>query len=57
MSLLESQGFVFTQQGERIIGTSRTVEAQELKEILRAGGFADGEYQVYLEYQRKWGIM
>lgn len=57
MSVLEDQGFVFSRRGDRIIGSSQAMETQELKELLQEHGFADNEYQVYLEYQRKWGIM
>lgn len=55
--LLENRGFVFTCEGERLKGSSEQIEAQDLRELLFSHGFSNGEYQIYLEYQRKWGIL
>lgn len=54
---LEGCGFRLRVHRRRIIAESTTVGAQEVKTFLRAAGFEDREYQVFLEYVRQWGVL
>jgi hypothetical protein len=54
---LQDHGFELRVQRRRIVAESSLVGAQEAKAILRAAGFEDREYQVFLEYVRQWGIL
>jgi len=57
MDLLKAKGFAFSCQQGSIFADSLVMEAQEAKEYLIKNGFLDQEFQVFLEYGRKWGIM
>ena len=57
MEALAEQGFTFQFDKERILADSRQVEAQAAKEYLLSRGFEDREFQVFLEYVRKWGVL
>lgn len=57
MEILAVHGFTFTATIESVIAKSTTVEAQDAKLYLLQKGFRDGEFQVYLEYTRKWGML
>ena len=57
MELLGVKGFVFSFHKNVIFADSSVMEAQEAKEYLLENGFHDQEFQVFLEYGRKWGIM
>lgn len=54
---LAELGFAVRSEGRRLVADSTAVEAQEAKRVLRARGFADREYQVFLEYVRRWGVL
>ncbi|MDR3591634.1 MAG: hypothetical protein P4N41_18415 [Negativicutes bacterium] len=57
MEALEDKGFIFRFHKDRIFAESNEVEAQEAKKYLLALGFHDTEFQVFLEYVRKWGML
>lgn len=57
MDLLAEKGFVFSSAKDCIFADSEEVEAQVVKKYLKDNGFQDYEFQVYLEYVRKWGVM
>ncbi|SDF08432.1 hypothetical protein [Sporolituus thermophilus] len=57
MELLAAKGFTFTAGKDCIYADSAEMEAQAVKRYLLENGFQDQEFQVYLEYVRKWGIM
>ena len=57
LEVLASAGFTFKANKEYIYADSESVEAAKAKQLLAAHGFADKEYQIYLEYRRQWGIM
>jgi hypothetical protein len=50
-------GFAVTRDRKRIVADSSTVGGREAKDLLRARGFADREYQVLVEYVRQWGFL
>lgn len=57
MRILEQQGFAFKYKKGVVCADSSDTEAQAVKKLLRTNGFADYEYQIYLEYYRQWGIL
>lgn len=57
MRILEKQGFIFKYIKGTICADSSEIEGQAVKKLLRTNGFADYEYQIYLEYYRRWGIL
>ncbi len=57
MERLAKKGFTFTAKQDSIIAESTKVEAQTAKRYLLQEGFHDSEFQVYLEYTRKWGVL
>jgi superfamily II DNA/RNA helicase len=57
MEALAERGFTFKFEKDRIFADSSAMEAQEAKKYLIARGFQDREFQVMLEYARKWGVM
>lgn len=57
MELLALKGFTFSFQQGLIFADSSIIEAQDIKNHLLENGFLDGEFHVFLEYGRKWGIM
>ena len=57
MELLALRGFVFHRGKNCIYAESDEVEAQEAKQYLLKNGYADREFQISLEYIRKWGMM
>ncbi len=54
---LEGLGFRLRVHRHRIVAESSLVGALQAKAFLRAEGFADREYQVFLEYVRQWGVL
>lgn len=54
---LAALGFTVRAAGRRVVAESTAVEAQEAKRALRARGFADRDYEVFLEYVRRWGVL
>ena len=57
MELLAERGFTFRRYKNHILGESESVEAQEAKRYLISKGYQDREFQINLEYIRKWGMM
>jgi hypothetical protein len=54
---LEALGFAVTRERRRIVADSSKVGGREVKDLLRARGFADRDYRIFLEYVRQWGIL
>lgn len=54
---LAARGFSVRVERRRFVAESTVVEAQDAKTWLRARGFEDREYQVFLEYVRQGGIL
>jgi hypothetical protein len=54
---LAARGFTFKFEKDRVFADSNEMEAQEAKRYLISQGFADTEFQVLLEYARKWGVL
>lgn len=54
---LAARGFSVRVERHRFVAESTVVEAQDAKAWLRARGFEDREYQVFLEYVRQGGIL
>jgi hypothetical protein len=54
---LAALGFAVKRERRRIVADSFQVGGREAKELLRARGFEDREFQVYVEYVRQWGIL
>jgi hypothetical protein len=50
-------GFEITEEPTRLVADSATVEAREVKALLRTLGFSDREYRVLVEFVRRWGVM
>jgi hypothetical protein len=57
MEALAARGFVFKFEKDRVFADSETMEAQEAKKYLLTQGFEDTEFQVMLEYARKWEVL
>jgi ribosomal protein S24E len=57
MELLTRKGFIFSAGKNYIYADSEDMEAQEAKHYLLSHGFQDQEFQVYLEYMRRWGVL
>lgn len=57
VAALAAFGFAVRRERGRLVAESDRVEAQDAKRYLRALGFADRDYQVFLEYVRAWGIL
>jgi hypothetical protein len=55
--VLEGSGFALRVHRHRIVAESSVVGAQAAKALLRAAGFEDREYHVFLEYVRQWGVL
>ncbi len=54
---LAAFGFTVRPEGRRLVAESDRVEALDAKRYLRSLGFADRDYQVFLEYVRQWGVL
>lgn len=54
---LASLGFAIREEPRRIVADSSTVEAREAKARLRSLGFGDRDYQLLVEFVRRWGVM
>jgi hypothetical protein len=54
---LAAIGFAVRRERRRIVAESSAVEAQAAKRHLRALGFRDRDYRVFLEYVRRWGVL
>jgi SOS response regulatory protein OraA/RecX len=57
MDALAASGFVFFAKDDVIYADSKTVEAYEVKQYLIDRGFKDREFQIILEYARKWDML
>ncbi|HWR42984.1 hypothetical protein [Sporomusa sp.] len=57
MEVLAAAGFTFTAKKDYIYADSESVEAVAARRLLADHGFADREYQIYLEYRRQWGVL
>lgn len=57
MEVLAAAEFEFIAKNDCIYADSASMEAVDVKRLLGENGFADSEYQVYLEYRRQWGVM
>ena len=54
---LASAGFSIRRERGRVVADSSAVEGREAKDLLRAAGFEDREYRVFVEYVRQWGFL
>jgi len=54
---LEKLGFAISTGKDCIIADSADIEAGDVKRRLIAAGFHDPEFQIVLEYTRKWGML
>ena len=57
LDALAERGFVFKFEKDRVLAESAVMEAQDAKKYLLDAGFRDTEFQVFLEYARKWGVL
>jgi SOS response regulatory protein OraA/RecX len=57
MEALAERGFTFKLEKDRIFADSIEMEAQDAKRYLLSRGFEDTEFQVLLEYARKWDVL
>lgn len=57
LEVLADNGFRITAKKDYIFADSEIVEAVDVRRLLAKHGFADQEYQIYLEYRRQWGVM
>ena len=56
-SALADHGFAVRRERRRIVADSTLVEGQDVKAYLRGRGFQDRDYQVFVEFVRKWGVL
>jgi len=54
---LAERGFEVREERRRIVADSTVVEGQDVKAYLRDRGFEDREFQVFVEFVRKWGVL
>jgi len=57
MNILAEAGFRFAAGDDCVYADSDVVEAQAAKRLLLSSGFKDQEFQVRLDYVRKWGML
>lgn len=57
MEALADRGFTLHFAKDRIFADSTEIEAQEAKRYLLEQGFRDREFQIFLEYARKWDVL
>ena len=50
-------GFQVRTDRDAVVADSTTVEGQQVKAYLRGRGFADREFQVFVEFVRRWGVL
>lgn len=53
MACLEAAGFQTARHG----AYSHEAEGEDTKALLRRMGFADTEFQIFVEYRRGWGFL
>lgn len=54
---LSEHGFAVRRGPRRVVADSTEIEGQDAKAYLRGRGFADREYQVFVEFVRAWGVL
>jgi hypothetical protein len=54
---LSELGFSVRQERGRTVADSAALGGRETKELLRARGFQDREYRIFVEYVRQWGTL
>ncbi len=54
---LAAFGFAVRREGGRVVAESDRIEALDAKRYLRALGFRDRDFEVFLEYVRRWGVL
>jgi hypothetical protein len=54
---LAGLGFAVRRGRRGWVADSTEVEGQAVKTYLRGRGFADREFQVFVEFVRRWGIL
>lgn len=54
---LARRGFALRRERHAVLAESTEVEGQEVKAYLRGCGFADRQFQVFVEFVRKGGIL
>ena len=57
VNFLEKLGFRISTGKACIVADSTDIEAGDAKRRLIAAGFHDREFQIVLEYTRKWGML
>lgn len=57
LEILADNGFQIGTKKDCVYADSESVEAVDARRLLSERGFADNEYQIYLEYRRQWGVM
>ena len=57
MELLLGRGWTCRGARQAVILAGDDMEAHQVKEFLQGHGFRPWEYEIKLEYTRKWGIM
>jgi hypothetical protein len=54
---LVQRGFAVRRERDRVHADSTEVEGQDVKAYLRARGFAEREFQVFVEFARRFGFL
>ena len=57
LSFARAHGFAIRTTRTQWQGSVLDVESEDIKTLLRAAGFADRDFHLYLEYQRGWGFL
>ena len=57
IDFLSGLGFRISAGKDCVYADSTEIEAKEVKKRLIAAGFQDREFQIVLEYTRKWGML
>jgi hypothetical protein len=56
-SALARRGFAVHRERDRVIADSTEVEGRDVKAYLCARGFADRDFQVFVEFVRRFGFL
>jgi hypothetical protein len=54
---LADLGLEVRRERDRVVADSTRLEGQAVKAYLRGRGFADRDYQVLVEFVRRWGML
>ncbi len=57
LEILATADFKIKCKNNLIYADSELLEAWQVKNLLTQHGFVATEYQIYVEYQRQWGVM